>query len=67
LQPPDFARNRLAAELKSVQDAATRANKRHDVLRRKIEHALARAKARELLSRFWDSWCSQVDVERLRL
>jgi len=39
-QPVDFARNRLAAELRAAQDSLSRATKRHDLLRRKVSSSL---------------------------
>ena len=39
-QPVDFARNRLAAELRAAQDSLSRSTKRHDLLRRKVSSSL---------------------------
>jgi hypothetical protein len=59
LLPEDFARNRLAAELKSTQDSLSRSIKRSDVLRRKVESALVRWRACGLVREAWECWAQE--------
>ena len=59
LLPEDFARNRLAAELKAAQDSLSRSIKRSDVLRRKVESALVRWRACGLVREAWECWAQE--------
>eukprot|EP00802_Teleaulax_amphioxeia_P029187 Tamp_31172.p1 GENE.Tamp_31172~~Tamp_31172.p1 ORF type:complete len:147 (+),score=7.75 Tamp_31172:191-631(+) len=46
--------------MKAVQDRLSRATKRHDTLRRRVESTLVRWRGRAVLYEAWDSWVAQV-------